>query len=235
MVAPPCHRAGSTGKHEAVELRDGDAKRYRGKGVLQAVDSVNGELFDALSGRDAREQVALDQLMIDLDGTDNKGRLGANAILGVSLALAKAAAADAGLPLHAYIGGSFAHLLPTPMMNIINGGAHADNSLDLQEFMIVPIGAPSLAEAVQWGAEVFHALRELLAKAGHNTAVGDEGGFAPNLASNAEALDFILESDGEAGYKPGAGHCVGARFGRQRVFQERQIRSGGRGAYAQRR
>jgi len=193
----------STGKHEAVELRDGDVKRYRGKGVLRAVDSVNGELFDALSGRDARDQVALDRLMIDLDGTDNKGRLGANAILGVSLALAKAAAEDAGLPLHAYVGGSFAHLLPTPMMNIINGGAHADNSLDLQEFMIVPVGAPTLGEAVRWGAEVFHVLRELLAKAGHNTAVGDEGGFAPNLGSNAEALDFILKAVEAAGYKPG--------------------------------
>ncbi len=193
----------STGKHEAVELRDGDSRRYRGKGVLGAVDGVNGELFDALSGRDAREQVALDRLMIELDGTDNKGRLGANAILGVSLALAKASAASANVPLHAYVGGSFAHLLPTPMMNIINGGAHADNSLDLQEFMIVPVGAPTLAESVRWGAEVFHALKDLLGKAGHNTAVGDEGGFAPNLGSNAEALDFILKAIETAGYKPG--------------------------------
>ena len=194
----------STGKHEAVELRDGDSRRFRGKGVQRAVDSVNSELFDALSGRDARDQVALDRLMIELDGTENKGRLGANAILGVSLALAKAAAASAQVPLHAYVGGSYAHLLPTPMMNIINGGAHADNSLDLQEFMIVPVGAPTLAEAVRWGAEVFHALKDLLGKAGHNTAVGDEGGFAPSLGSNAEALDFILKAIETAGYKPGA-------------------------------
>ena len=193
----------STGKHEAVELRDGDADRYFGKGVRQALDAVEGELFDALSGRDAEDQVAIDRLMIDIDGTENKSRLGANAILGISLAVAKAAAAQARMPLFTYVGGSYAHLLPTPMMNIINGGAHADNSLDLQEFMVVPIGAPTLAEAVRWGAEVFHTLRSLLAEAGHMTAVGDEGGFAPNLASNAEALDFIVRAIEKAGYRPG--------------------------------
>ena len=193
----------STGAHEAVELRDGDAKRYGGKGVLKAVESVNGELFDALSGRDVEDQIALDRLMIDLDGTPNKARLGANAILGVSLAAAKAAALAAGQPLHAYIGGAHAHVLPLPMMNIINGGAHADNSLDIQEFMILPVGAPSLAEAVRWGAEVFHALKGLLSAAGHNTGIGDEGGFAPNLDSNAAALDFILKAIETAGYRPG--------------------------------
>jgi enolase len=193
----------STGAHEAVELRDGDAKRYGGKGVLRAVESVNGELFDALSGRDVEDQIALDRLMIDLDGTPNKARLGANAILGVSLAAAKAAALAAGQPLHAYIGGAHAHVLPLPMMNIINGGAHADNSLDIQEFMILPVGAPSLREAVRWGAEVFHALKGLLRAAGHNTGIGDEGGFAPNLDSNAAALDFILKAIEAAGYRPG--------------------------------
>ncbi len=193
----------STGAHEAVELRDGDAKRYGGKGVLRAVESVNGELFDALSGRDVEDQIALDRLMIDLDGTPNKARLGATAILGVSLAAAKAAALAAGQPLHAYIGGVHAHVLPLPMMNIINGGAHADNSLDIQEFMILPVGAPSLREAVRWGAEVFHALKGLLSAAGHNTGIGDEGGFAPNLDSNAAALDFILRAIEAAGYRPG--------------------------------
>ena len=193
----------STGRHEAVELRDGDPGRYGGKGVRKAVEAVNTEIFDALSGRDAEEQVALDRLLIGLDGSDDKSRLGANAILGVSLALAKAAAAEARLPLFAYVGGSFAHTLPVPMMNIVNGGAHADNSLDLQEFMIVPLGAPSLSEAVRWGAEVFHALARLLADAGHGTAVGDEGGFVPNLTSNAEALDFALQAIDAAGYRPG--------------------------------
>jgi enolase len=164
---------------------------------------VNGELFDSLSGRHAEEQVALDRLMVELDGTPNKARLGANAILGVSLALAKAAAAEARLPLYAYVGGSFAHLLPVPQMNIVNGGVHADNALDVQEFMIVPLGAPSLAEAVRWGAEVFHALKRLLADEGHATAVGDEGGFAPNLAGSAEALDFILRAIEVAGYRAG--------------------------------
>ena len=181
----------SIGSHEAVELRDGDS-RYLGKGVRRAVDKINGEIFDLISGLDAEEQRVIDQMMIDLDGTPNKSRLGANAILGVSLAVAKAAAEDAGLPLHRYIGGTDAHLLPTPMINIVNGGAHADNAIDIQEFMIMPVGAHSFAEAVRMGAEVFHALGKGLSEAGHNTNVGDEGGFAPNLDSTATALDFIL-------------------------------------------
>ncbi len=193
----------STGAHEAVELRDGDKNRYGGKGVLQAVESVNGEIYDALSGMDAEDQLLLDRTMIELDGTPNKGRLGANAILGVSLASAKAAAEEAGLPLYRYVGGSFAHTLPVPMMNIINGGAHADNPIDIQEFMIMPLGAPSVAEAIRMGSEVFQALKKALKEAGHNTNVGDEGGFAPNLKSAEQALDFIMKAIEKAGYKPG--------------------------------
>ena len=193
----------STGTHEAVELRDGDAARYGGKGVLRAVGSVNGELADALSGMDAQDQAALDRAMIALDGTGDKGRLGANAILGVSLAAAKAAAADAGLPLYRHLGGAAARLLPTPMMNILNGGAHADNSIDFQEFMIVPVGARTMGEAVRCGAEIFHALRRRLAAAGHDTNVGDEGGMAPGLAGAAEALDFVVAAVEAAGYRPG--------------------------------
>lgn len=193
----------STGAHEAVELRDGDAKRYNGKGVLNAVESVNGEIYDALSGMDAEEQLFIDRTMIELDGTPNKSRLGANAILGVSLAVAKAGAEEAGQPLYRYVGGSFAHLLPVPMMNIINGGAHADNPIDIQEFMIMPVAAPSIAEAIRMGAEVFHALKASLKAAGHNTAVGDEGGFAPNLKSASQALDFIMQAISAAGFKPG--------------------------------
>ena len=193
----------STGAHEAVELRDGDKGRYLGKGVTQAVDAVNGELFDALSGMEAEEQVALDQMMIELDGTENKGRLGANAILGVSLAAAKAAADEAGLPLYRYVGGSFARDLPVPMMNIINGGAHADNPIDIQEFMVMPVSAETVAEAVRMGAEVFHALKKQLKDAGHGTNVGDEGGFAPNLSSTDEALGFIMKAVEAAGYAPG--------------------------------
>ena len=193
----------STGVHEAVELRDGDKERYLGKGVTQAVDAVNGELFDALSGMEAEEQVALDQMMIELDGTENKGRLGANAILGVSLATAKAAADEAGLPLYRYVGGSFARDLPVPMMNIINGGAHADNPIDIQEFMVMPVSAETVAEAVRMGAEVFHALKKQLKDAGHGTNVGDEGGFAPNLSSTDEALGFIMKAVEAAGYAPG--------------------------------
>jgi enolase len=192
----------STGAHEAVELRDG-GERYGGKGVRQAVDAVNHEIFSALSGLDAEDQVAIDQTMIALDATPNKGRLGANAILGVSLAVAKAAAEEAGLPLYRYVGGAYARTLPVPMMNIVNGGAHADNPIDIQEFMVMPVGADSLAEAVRMGAEVFHALRGKLKQAGHNTNVGDEGGFAPNLGSSREALDFIMASIGEAGCTPG--------------------------------
>jgi len=193
----------STGAHEAVELRDGDKKRYGGKGVLKAVESVNGEIYDALSGMDAEDQVALDKTMIDLDGTPNKARLGANAILGVSLACARAAAEDAGLPLYRYVGGAFASLLPVPMMNIINGGAHADNPIDIQEFMIMPVGAPTCSDAIRMGSEVFQALKKQLKDAGHNTNVGDEGGFAPNLKSAEQALDFIMQSIEKAGYKPG--------------------------------
>ncbi|MBP5855558.1 phosphopyruvate hydratase [Marivibrio halodurans] len=192
----------STGAHEAHELRDG-GERYGGKGVLEAVDAVNGEIFDLLSGLDAEDQVDIDSKMIALDGTANKSRLGANALLGVSLAVAKAAAEDAGLPLYRYVGGSFARTLPVPMMNIVNGGAHADNAIDFQEFMIAPVGADSLAEGVRWGAEVFHALKAGLKKDGHNTNVGDEGGFAPDLKSAEDALDYIMKAIEQAGYQPG--------------------------------
>ncbi len=193
----------STGAHEAVELRDGDKSRYLGKGVLGAVEAVNGELQDAIGGLDGTDQVRLDQIMIELDGTPNKARLGANAILGVSLAVAKAAAAEAGLPLYRYVGGAQARVLPVPMMNIINGGAHADNPIDFQEFMIMPVAAESCAEAIRWGAEVFHALKAQLKAAGHNTNVGDEGGFAPNLKSAEDALDFIVKAIEKAGFKAG--------------------------------
>ncbi len=193
----------STGAHEAVEKRDGDKKRYMGKGVRAAVDAVNGEIFDALSGREASEQLALDRTLIDLDGTPNKGRLGANAILGVSMATAKAAAIELDQPLWRYVGGANAHVLPVPMMNIVNGGAHADNPIDVQEFMIMPVAAPTLADAVRMGAEVFHTLKKRLSEAGHSTNVGDEGGFAPNLKSTTEALDFVMKSIEAAGYKPG--------------------------------
>ena len=192
----------STGAHEAVELRDGGA-RYLGKGVERAVEAVNGELFEAIGGMEAENQIHIDTTMIELDGTPNKSRLGANAILGVSLAVAKAAAEAAGLPLYRYVGGAGAHVLPVPMMNIVNGGAHADNPIDFQEFMVMPVGASSLREAVRWGSEVFHTLRKRLKDAGHNTNVGDEGGFAPNLKSAPQALDFIMESIEKAGYKPG--------------------------------
>ncbi|QRE74484.1 phosphopyruvate hydratase [Methylobacterium aquaticum] len=193
----------STGAHEAVELRDGDKSRYGGKGVLKALEAVNGEILDAIGGMDAEEQAAIDEAMIELDGTPNKARLGANAILGVSLAVAKAAAEASGLPLYRYVGGTQARILPVPMMNIINGGAHADNPIDFQEFMIMPVGADSLAEAVRWGAEVFHTLKGALKKAGHNTNVGDEGGFAPNLPSAEAALDFVMDSIRAAGFEPG--------------------------------
>lgn len=193
----------STGAHEAAERRDGDPARYGGKGVLRAVEAVDGEIFDALSGRDAEDQRALDLALIALDGTADKSRLGANAILGVSLAVARAGALARGLPLYAWIGGVDAHLLPVPMMNVLNGGAHADNGLDFQEFMIVPHAAPNFAEAVRWGAEIFHALRRRLAGAGLSVAVGDEGGFAPALARNADALDAVLGAVEDAGYRPG--------------------------------
>ncbi|TWA65819.1 enolase [Azospirillum brasilense] len=193
----------STGAHEAVELRDGDTSRYGGKGVLKAVESVNGEIFDAIAGLDGSNQRALDLAMIELDGTPNKGRLGANAILGVSLAVAKASAEEAALPLFRYVGGAFANLLPVPMMNIINGGAHADNPIDIQEFMVMPVGAESAAEAIRMGSEIFQALKKKLKDAGHNTNVGDEGGFAPNLASTEDALGFVMKAIEAAGYKPG--------------------------------
>ncbi|MHA7065223.1 phosphopyruvate hydratase [Azospirillum argentinense] len=193
----------STGAHEAVELRDGDKSRYGGKGVLKAVESVNGEIFDAIAGLDGSNQRALDLAMIELDGTPNKGRLGANAILGVSLAVAKASAEEAALPLFRYVGGAFANLLPVPMMNIINGGAHADNPIDIQEFMVMPVGAESAAEAIRMGSEIFQALKKKLKDAGHNTNVGDEGGFAPNLASTEDALGFVMKAIEAAGYKPG--------------------------------
>ena len=193
----------STGAHEAVEKRDGDKARWMGKGVSQAIDSVNGAIADAILGLDAEDQPAIDARMIDLDGTPNKSRLGANAILGASLAVAKAAAEARGLPLYRYIGGVSATVLPVPMMNIINGGAHADNPIDFQEFMIMPIGAESLGEAVRWGSEIFHTLKKGLADKGLSTAVGDEGGFAPALASTRDALDFVLRSIEAAGYRPG--------------------------------
>ena len=193
----------STGAHEAVELRDGDKDRYLGKGVLKAVDAVNGEISDMLLGLDAEDQRDIDMAMIELDGTENKARLGANAMLGVSLAVAKAAANARGLPLYSYIGGVSAHVLPVPMMNIINGGEHADNPIDFQEFMIVPVGAESIAEAVRWGSEIFHTLKKGLHDKGLATAVGDEGGFAPNLAGTRDALDFVMASIEQAGFKPG--------------------------------
>jgi enolase len=193
----------STGEHEAVELRDGDKKRYLGKGVLKAVENVNRDIARALTTSDAADQRGLDQKMIELDGSDNKGRLGANAILSVSMAAARAAAACYGLPLYRYLGGAGANTLPVPMMNILNGGAHADNNVDFQEFMVMPVGAKSFSEALRWGVEVFHTLKGVLKKRGYNTAVGDEGGFAPSLKSNVEAIEVVLEAIQQAGYKPG--------------------------------
>ena len=214
----------STGAHEAVELRDGDKKRYLGKGVTKAVAAVNGQIRDVLTALDAEDQREIDAAMIALDGSDNKGVLGANAILGVSLAVAKAAAAARGLPLYAYVGGVSAHVLPVPMMNIINGGEHADNPIDFQEFMVMPVGAPTLAEAVRWGAEIFHTLKKGLAEKGLATAVGDEGGFAPNLASTRDALDFIMASIEKAGFKPGkqvalALDCASTEFFKKGKYQ----------------
>jgi enolase len=193
----------STGAHEAVELRDGDKKRYMGKGVLKAVENVNSDIRDAITGMEAHEQVQIDTALITLDSTANKSKLGANALLGVSLATARAAAQEASLPLYRYVGGALASLLPVPMMNIINGGAHADNPIDIQEFMIMPVGADCFADSLRMGAEVFHTLKKLLKDAGHNTGVGDEGGFAPNLSSADEALTFIMKAIEKAGYKPG--------------------------------
>jgi enolase len=193
----------STGEHEAVELRDGDKKRFLGKGVLKAVENVNSKIAKALAGMDAADQRALDQRMIELDGTGNKSRLGANAVLAVSMAAARAAAASSKQPLYQFLGGAGANLLPVPMMNILNGGAHADNNVDFQEFMVMPVGAKAFSEALRWGVEVFHTLKGVLKKRGYNTAVGDEGGFAPSVKSNVEAIEVVLEAIQQAGYKPG--------------------------------
>nr|WP_196108776.1 MULTISPECIES: phosphopyruvate hydratase [unclassified Ochrobactrum] len=209
----------STGAHEAVELRDGGG-RYLGKGVEKAVEAVNGKIFDAIAGTDAESQLLIDQTMIELDGSANKGNLGANAILGVSLAVAKAAAQATGLPLYRYVGGANAHVLPVPMMNIINGGAHADNPIDFQEFMILPVGASSVREAVRYGSEVFHTLKKRLKDAGHNTNVGDEGGFAPNLKNAQAALDFIMESIEKAGFKPGEDIALGLDCAATEFFKD---------------
>ena len=210
----------STGAHEAVELRDGDKERYNGKGVLNAVAAVNGAIAAALEGRDAEDQLLIDQTMIELDGTPSKSRLGANAILGASLAVAKAAAQASGLPLYRYIGGTQAHVLPVPMMNIINGGVHADNPIDFQEFMILPVGAQNLREAVRWGAEVFHALKSALKGAGLNTNVGDEGGFAPNLPSATAALDYCMKAIEVAGFEPGQDIVLGLDCAATEFFKD---------------
>jgi enolase len=210
----------STGEHEAVELRDGDKQQYVGKGVLKAVENVNGEIAGALGGFDAADQRALDQKMIELDGTQNKGRLGANAILSVSMAAARAAANSFKLPLYRYLGGAGANTLPTPMMNILNGGAHADSSVDFQEFMAMPVGAESFSEALRWGVEVFHTLKGVLKKRGYNTSVGDEGGFAPSLKSNTEAIEVILEAITQAGYKPGEEIAIALDPASSEFFQD---------------
>jgi len=210
----------STGQHEAVELRDGDKKRYVGKGVLKAVEHVNGEIADALVDMDAADQSGLDQKMIELDGTENKSRLGANALLAVSMAAARAAANAHRLPLYRYLGGLGASLLPVPMMNILNGGAHADNNVDFQEFMAMPVGAPSFSEALRWGVEVFHTLKGVLKKRGYNTAVGDEGGFAPSVKSNVEAIEVVLEAINAAGYKPGAQVAIALDPAASELYQD---------------
>ncbi len=219
----------STGAHEAVELRDGDKGRYGGKGVLKAVQAVNDEIMNALGGMEAEDQVEIDEAMIELDGTPNKSRLGANAILGVSLAVAKAAAEASGLPLYRYVGGTQARVLPVPMMNIINGGAHADNPIDFQEFMIMPVGAPTLAEAVRTGAEIFHTLKKALKDAGHNSNVGDEGGFAPNLPSAEAALDFVMKSIEAAGFKPGDDVMIALDCAATEFFKDGAYRYEGEG------
>ena len=212
----------STGEHEALEMRDKDKKRYLGKGVLKAVRNVNTKIAPALAGADATLQSRVDQLMLDLDGTKNKAKLGANAILGVSLATARAAALSHGLPLYRYIGGVDAQTLPVPMMNIVNGGAHADNSVNFQEFMIMPVGAPSFSEALRWGAEVFHTLKGILHDAGHATAVGDEGGFAPNLKTDEEAIELILKAISRAGYKPGRQIAIALDTASSELFRKGQ-------------
>ncbi len=217
----------STGAHEAVELRDGDKSRYLGKGVRKAIEAVNGEIFEALADRPVEDQVQIDQTMIDLDGTANKSRLGANAILGVSLACAKAAANSFDMPLYRYVGGTSARTLPVPMMNIVNGGVHADNPIDFQEFMILPVGAATFAEALRCGSEIFHTLRGELKKAGHNTNVGDEGGFAPNLPSADAALDFVMAAIGKAGYKAGGDVMLGLDCAATEFFKDGNYFYGG--------
>ncbi len=219
----------STGAHEAVERRDGDKARYLGKGVLHAVAAVNGEIAEALNGIDATEQVAIDRALIELDGTPNKSRLGANAILGVSLAVAKAAADASAMPLYRYVGGTSARILPVPMMNIINGGEHADNPIDIQEFMIMPISADNIRDAVRMGSEVFHTLKKELSAAGLNTGIGDEGGFAPNLSSARDALDFILKSIEKAGYRPGEDICLALDCASTEYFRNGQYVMAGEG------
>ena len=221
----------STGQFEAVELRDGGA-RYAGKGVERAVDHVNGEIREALLGFDAVDQREVDRQMLDLDGTDNKGRLGANAILGVSLAVAKAAADELGLPLYRYVGGTNAHVLPVPMMNVLNGGAHADNNVDFQEFMIMPVGAASFREALRWGVETYHVLKSVLHERGLSTAIGDEGGFAPDLGSNEEALALLVEAIEKAGPHPGRRHGAGHGRRLDRVLRRRPLHAGRRGPRA---
>ncbi|MGH6875566.1 MAG: phosphopyruvate hydratase, partial [Aestuariivirgaceae bacterium] len=219
----------STGAHEAVERRDGDKKRYMGKGVISAIAAVKGEIFETLAGMDAEDQIVLDRTMIALDGTPNKARLGANAILGVSLAAAKAAANSAGIPLYRYVGGVNACLLPVPLMNIINGGVHADNPIDFQEFMIVPVGASSMADAVRMGAEIFHTLKAALKRAGHYTNVGDEGGFAPNLPNAKAALDFVTRSIDQAGYRPGGNVYVALDCAATEFYRDGRYVYGGEG------
>lgn len=209
----------STGEHEAVELRDGDAKTYLGKGVLKAVENVNGEIAEAIASMDASEQRALDQKMIELDGTENKSRLGANAILAVSMGAARAAAAELKVPLYRYLGGVNACVLPVPMMNILNGGAHADNNVDFQEFMVMPVGAQSFSEALRWGVEVFHTLKGVLKKRGYNTGVGDEGGFAPSVKSNVEAIEVVIEAIQQAGYTPGEQLAIALDPAASELFQ----------------
>jgi enolase len=219
----------STGAHEAVELRDNDQRRYLGKGVRKAIEAIEGEIFDAVAGLDAEGQAKIDETMIALDGTPNKARLGANAILGVSLAVAKAAAHANRLPLYRYVGGTSARVLPAPMMNIVNGGVHADNPIDFQEFMVMPVGAPSLAEAVRMGAEIFHTLRGALKAAGHNTNVGDEGGFAPNLPSAEAALDFVMQAIAKAGYAAGKDVVLALDCASTEFFKDGKYRYEGEG------
>ena len=225
----------STGSREAIELRDGDKSRYGGKGVLKAVEHINTEMSEAVLGLDASEQAFLDKTLIDLDGTENKSRLGANATLAVSMAVARAAAEESGLPLYRYFGGMGGMQLPVPMMNVVNGGAHANNNLDLQELMIIPVGAPSFREAVRYGAEVFHALKKIIHDKGMSVAVGDEGGFAPNVANHEAAIQMILQAIEQAGYTAGRADRAGPGLRRQRVLQGRQVRAGSRGPVARRR